>query len=79
MRPRRNTGIQTTGVCTGTESLTVTVDGRVGTTVTGTVGTMNAVLIGMEGGWATTLVVHWQQQRQVGTAKNEFTRWHMIN
>ena len=44
-------------------------DGRVGTGFTGTAGTMNAVLTGIEDGWATTLVVHWQ--RQVGTTKNE--------
>jgi hypothetical protein len=79
MRPRRNTGIRTTDVYTGTESCTVTVGGRVGTTVTGTVGTVNAVLIGMEAGWAAALVAHWQRQRQVGTTKNEFIWWHMIN
>jgi hypothetical protein len=40
---------------------------------------MNAVLIGMEDGWAMTVLVHLQRQRQVGTTKNEFTWWHMIN
>ena len=43
----------------------VMVGGRVGTTVTRTAGTTNAVLTGIEDGWATTVVVHWQ--RQVGT------------
>jgi hypothetical protein len=44
-------------------------DGRVGIGFTGTAGTINAVLTGIEDGWATTMVVHWQ--RQVGTTKNE--------
>jgi hypothetical protein len=73
-------GIRTMGVYTGTESCTATAVGRIGTTVTGTAGTMNVVLTGMEDGWAAwamTVVVHWQ--RQVGTTKYEFTWWHMIN
>ena len=65
------------GVWTGTESCTVTMDGRIGTAVTERVGTMNAVLIGTGDGRATTVVVHWQ--RQVGTTKNAFKWWHMIN
>jgi len=40
----------TTGVCTGTESCTVTVGSWVGTTFIGTAGTMNMVLTGMEDG-----------------------------
>jgi hypothetical protein len=49
----------------------VTVSGGVGTAVTGTAATVNAVLTGMEDGWATTMVVHWQWQ--VDMTKNEFT------
>jgi len=37
-----------------------------GTTVTGTAGTMNAVLVGMEDGRATAVVVHWQRQSAGG-------------
>lgn len=47
--PQRNTGIHTTSVCTGTEKCTVTVGGRVGTAVTGTAGTTNAVPTGGRG------------------------------
>ena len=38
------------GVWNGTESCTVTVDGRIGTAVTERAGTMNAVLVGMGDG-----------------------------
>ena len=55
----------------------MTVVGKIGTAVTERAGTMNAVLIGMGDGRAVTVAVRWQ--RQVGTTKNAFRWWHMIN
>jgi len=66
-------GIHTTGVRTGTESCTMT--GWVGTIVTGTAGTMNAVLTGIGDDWATTVVM-WRQW-QVGRRKTSSVVAHV--
>jgi hypothetical protein len=67
MQPQDNTGIHTTGACTGAQNFTVT----------GTSGTMNSVSTRMEDECAATVVMHWQWQ--VGTTKNELTLWHMAD
>jgi hypothetical protein len=54
MQPQNNTGVHT-------RRTNLHHDGSwVDTTVTGTAGTLNAVLTGMESECAATVVVHWQ-------------------